>query len=853
MPEQERAAWLASLRRENPSVAARVETLLGEQRLLAQEGFLEEGSPPLTGEPELLPRSDGELSAGDTIGAYRIVSPIGRGGMGSVYLAERADGAFEQRAALKVVQSSNARFLLDRFQQERRILALLSHPNIAHILDGGQTPSGLPYLLMEYVPGQPIDQFCDEQKLDLRRRLELFLKVCDAVEHAHRNLVVHRDLKPSNILVTENGVPKLLDFGIAKFVDPAHVEVASTRLLTPEYASPEQVRGDPITTATDVYSSGAVLYKLLTGRPPHSIGEMPPLAAAKLISEHDVPAASTIRSGIPSDVDAILARALHKDVARRYRSVADLSRDIRHYLEGRPVLAAPDSVTYRVQRFVGRHALVTAAGALAIASLIGGSAISIVQARRAQHRFQQVRHLANVFLFEFERSIQNIPGTLEARKLVASTAQRYLEQLLAESGGDAGLQREIAEAYERLSEIENALQSGDPKWSAVESLRRAYDIRRDLGDERSADVTQRASFINLAGTLAERYQRDRNAAEAARWGDEATRLAVAWVDSEPQRPEALAAAWRALRRQGTRLETAGQVSRSRESFEKSLEFAERVRAIGALGHEADYNLALTEYTYSNMLLNLKDTAGALTHAQRSLALMEHLHHVDASNPKWRRVYQLSLSSAGIAHFALADSDPRHLPVSVQLLERAHLIASETMKADPKDTRAKDDFIAQCHRLARSLTASGRQDAAAALYEQAGKAAGDLTRQNPHNRRNWYLLAKNQIDYGILRLDQGRFGEARQLLLSADAPVARGLGLDASDAVLLETHASQLHALARVADRLRDRGSAQRSITQCLDVISGMIARDPSAKDYIGEYSQMLDFARRVGVSTRNLH
>jgi tetratricopeptide (TPR) repeat protein len=704
---------------------------------------------------------------------------------------------------------------------------------------------------MEYVPGQAIDRYCEKQDLTIEGRLELFLKVCDAVRHAHQSLIVHRDLKPANIFVDETGEPKLLDFGIAKVLDPNHLNSTTTRLLTPEYASPEQIRGEPITTATDIYSLGAVLYKLLTGRPPHSLSEMAPLNAAWVITEEDVPPASSIRPGLPGDVDSILQKALHKDPARRYHSVEEFAHDIRRYLEGRPVLAVPDRFGYRARRFLKRNALIIVISALAALFLIAGTLISINQAWRAQHRFQQVRQLANVFLFDFEKSLENVPGTLDARTLVATTARRYLEQLAAESSDDPDLQREIAVAYQRLGDIQHDLQSSVGKESEIESLRKAYEIRRRLGDDRIGDVTHRREFIGLASRLAGRYQTIRNTAESVKWDEEATGLASRWVNTEPARLEALEAAGEAFQTQGLRLEAAGQAARSREAMDTAVRFSERARVM-AKDRSHDLNLVNAEYTFANMLLNLKEPAEALVHASRAVSLSEQLYHADPHNQKWRRGYQLSLSSAGIARRALANSDPRQLPAAVQLLEHAHSLAEQTAREDPKNAAAKDDLIVQCHRLARALIQSGKPDAAATLYEEAGRVVRDVIAINPQNRRYWYLSAANQVNYGDLRLHQGLVTKARDVLLSADEPFERALALDPLDATLLEMRASQLEMLAVAAEKLGDGEAARLRIRQCLDVLGAMVGRDPSAKNYIGDYKAMIELARRLGVSTGNL-
>jgi serine/threonine protein kinase len=788
-----------------------------------------------------------ELSPGDIAGAYRIVSLIGRGGMGAVYLARRADGAFEQDVAIKVVQSANASFLLERFERERRILALLDHPNIARILDGGRGPNGLPYLAMEYVNGEPIDDFCENRRLSLRDRLLLFLKVCDAVDHAHGRLIVHRDLKPANVLVTAAGEPKLLDFGIAKALDPGSSESGSTRVMTPEYASPEQVRGEPVTTAADVYSAGAVLFKVLTGKPPHRLDHLAPLEAARAISEHAAPAASSVSTGVPSDIDAILRKTLHTDAARRYRSAGELSADIRRFLDGRPVLAAPDTFLYRARRFLWRNAVVTSIAALAVISLLTGSILAINQARRAQRRFDQVRQLAHVFLFDFDKSLVDVAGALDARKLIASTAQRYLRQLLAESGGDTGLQREIAESYEHLGDIQHQLGEGGP--ADTESLQQAYEIRRKLGDGESPDANRRRDFIKLASTLAAGYLQTTKPAEAAVWGGEAKRLAQRWVDAEPNRLEALEAARAAYMSDGLRLELAGQAAASREHMEKAVAFAYREQAIGSADHHTDFDVARSEFTFANMLLNLKDVDDALRHALRANATAEQLYRLNPANQRWERTYQLTLSSVGISYTGAADKDPSKLPTAIEYLQRSYALASSMASKDPKSSLAKDDLIVQSHRYARALTNAKRYDEAAALYKGAGRVAQELTAVRPKDRRYWYLLGTNQQNYGALLLEQGRDSQAEELLASADAPIARALELDPHDAAMLEVRASQLMDRAKAAEALGDRARAQQRMRECLAVVSDMVSRDASAKDYIGEYKEMLNVARRLGVAT----
>jgi eukaryotic-like serine/threonine-protein kinase len=790
-----------------------------------------------------------ELSPGDVAGAYRIISLIGIGGMGAVYLAVRVDGAFEQEVAIKVVPSANAAFLLERFERERRILGLLNHPNIARILDGGEAPNGLPYLAMEYVCGEPLDAFCEGRGLPLADRLKLFLKVCDAVGHAHGRLIVHRDLKPANVLVTPAGEPKLLDFGIAKVLDPDHAETSSTRVLTPDYASPEQVRGEPVTTASDIYSLGALLYKILSGFPPHRLENKSPLQAARIISELPAVPVTAVSPEIPADVCAILCKALHNDPTRRYAFVTDFSADIRRFLEQRPVLAAPDSFAYRARRFLARNSLVSAISALAILSVLSAAGVAVSQGRRAQRRFDQVRQFAHVALFDFDQSIRNVPGTLQARILIASSAQRYLRRLEAESSGDIELEREIAESYQRLGDIQWQLASGAERDMGIASLRKAYDIHKRLGDDQINDAKRRRDFIKLVSNLADRYQETRDAREAATWTGEGTRLAQSWVDAEPQNHEALDAAQAAFSFEGLRLETAGESERAREYMDKGVAFGERAHAADPTDRNSDAELAKAQLTLANMLLTLKRCPEALPHAQRSLALMENLEQIDSAKQLWRRVYGLALSSIGMTYRQLAEKDPAKLPVAIDYLKRAHLVAFKMAREDPKNDSANDDLIVQNHRYARALRTAKRMDEAAALFDEAGAVARDLVTRTPGNRRNWYLWAANQVNYGEMRLEQGHSKQAEAILESADTPFMRALEFDPHDATILEVRVSQLGNLAETAENLGHHQRAQQKMRECLDLIADMISLDPSVKDYIGEYPEILALARHLRVST----
>lgn len=386
---------------------------------------------------------------GRTIGQYRVEELIGRGGMGEVYRAVRDDGEFDQRVALKIVSgvipSSAA---VGRFKTERQILARLEHPHIARLLDGGTTPAGRPYIVMELVDGVPITDYCEQRGLGLRERLELFRTVCDAVQYAHQNLVIHRDLKPSNILVSASGVVKLLDFGIAKLLedgqDASQQTVTGALLLTPDSAAPEQIQGGPITTATDVYGLGVLLYRLLTGRPPYGDAQPSPSELRDWILDGQPVRPSMVleaaaRRRVRGELDTIVLQALRKEPERRYGSASALSDDIGRYLAHEPIQALPDSAGYRLRKFIRRHRTGTAAAAMIAALVLGFAGLTTAQSRVIQGERDRAEQTVQILVDLFETSDPTFTANADTMR-VSAFIDRSRDRVIEELSDDPALQ-----------------------------------------------------------------------------------------------------------------------------------------------------------------------------------------------------------------------------------------------------------------------------------------------------------------------------------------------------------------------------------------------------------------------------
>ncbi len=491
------------------------------------------------------------------VGPYRILRELGAGGMGTVFLAER-DDEFHQRVAIKVVRGMLSREVLTRFRAERQILASLEHPAIARLLDGGTTPSGLPYLVMEYVDGVSIDEYCRERRLGIRDRLALFARVCDGVSYAHRSLVVHRDLKPSNILVTADGTPKLLDFGIAKLLEPdagaaPAITITGLRALTPEYASPEQIRGQPITTATDVYSLGVLLFELLTGRRPLAFATQQPAEVERVVCTVEPRKPSTVAAEarqarqLVGDLDTIVLTALNKEPARRYHSAAHLAEDIGRYMNGLPIVARPATWRYRSSRFVKRHR-VSVAVATVFACVVVGFAVALAVQLRQVERERDAQAQVSRMLLELYAALSP----------TESRGERPAPEVLLDRGV-ARIQRELKDQPDlqaRMLDGIGTLYLGEGlNDRAVDVLQSSLEIRRSTGSGATLDAA------NTLSQLATSERSRGNYADAERLAQQALEIRRRLAGPRaPETAESLDALGSAINLQGRSMEGAAALT-----------------------------------------------------------------------------------------------------------------------------------------------------------------------------------------------------------------------------------------------------------------------------------------------------
>jgi non-specific serine/threonine protein kinase/serine/threonine-protein kinase len=811
VPPAERQALLDRLCEGRDDLRREVESLLEAHG--ASTSFLQ----PLAA----LPLADPEVpvGVGSVVGAYRLVEAIGHGGMGTVFLAERTDGAFTHRVAVKVMRAALAdRDAVRRFQAERQILASLSHPHIVTLVDGGTTPGGQPYLAMEHVEGQPIVPWLQERRASLEDRLRLFRQVCSAVHFAHRHGIVHRDLKPANILVTREGVPKVLDFGVAKLLDQPGPEATATRLLpgplTPNYASPEQLRGLAVTTASDVYSLGVLLFEVLAGTRPYEttgrpVDEVlrqvlhgPSVRPSAVAARHEAdPRAAPLpyaAKRLRGDLDAIVLKAMHVDPAERYSSAEELSDDVARWLGGKPVLAREPSLAYVVRKLAQRHRTATAAIALAVMGVLVALGVALwqrqvaVQERAlAEQRFDDVRGLTTALIFKLHDAVAPLHGSTEVRRLIVAQALGYLERLAASSQRE-DVRFDLALAYQRIGRAQ-----GDPQTpnlgereAALASFRRALELLSSLRE--SPALGTKALFETsqtnrlIAQVLSVMGRQD----EAIAASHEALAMARAALQRDPDNEELL------------RLVASGHFAVALAERDRAVKIRHWLAAEpifeALLARKPDdvdrmRNVALVnKYLGGHLQLDGKDSEAERRY-RRALELDERRAAADPANRLVQFDLAIDLANVGSV-LARKNQDVEAL----RFYERSVAMRERLVASDPNDVLARRSLAGILISVARVRFSVDDWNGAARDAERALELARGL----PAAEKNVARKISAQAELSLARVDveQGRQAAACERHRRAFELTDRRalVESDASDRYHVKTLESKLTRCASVA-------------------------------------------------------
>ncbi len=745
--------------------------------------------------------------------------------MGNVYLAIRADDQYRKRVAIKLIKRGmDTDTILRRFVMERQILANLEHPNIAQLLDGGTTTDGLPYFVMEYIEGQPITRYCDERRLTTAERLELFRHVCSALQYAHQHLVVHRDIKPSNIMVTAEGAPKLLDFGIAKLLTPNwatetdDATLSMMQVMTPEYASPEQLRGQPITTASDVYSLGVVLYELLSGHRPYRLTSRQPEEMARVILQDEPlkPSAAVtitnescrteddqairitpksvgrtregtvekLRRRLSGDLDNIVLKSLRKEPPRRYASVQEFSEDIRRHLEGLPVSAGPDTLGYRARKFTQRHNAGVLAAAVVVIALFAATAITTWQARvaklerdKAERRFNDVRKLTNSFMFEFHDSIRDLSGSTPARELVVRKALEYLDVLAREDAGDCSLRYELAVAYAKVGDIQGRpldANLGDTK-GALENYRKSADILEALYKSDSSNQQYRKQLANTHMEIAAVNQVIGEIEAALKNNQRALTLLEEQVAVDTTDIPAKLSLAHSYKGVGDITAAKGNLEDAVRNYRKGLEMSEAILA----KHREDIpakRMLMTAYDAIGTTLgnpnytNLGDAAGALEVYRKLLKVSAELLNADQTSYFNQHSQAYTLKNIGEVLTVTGDWN-----AALENYRQAIAIQQRLVQADPQDVFANANLAYMLTDMGEALAETKRVASALEQHRKAIEIVSKLSAADKENSLlNTHLTRSYQI-YGDALLKAGDVDAALEFYnkaLASDAEMAK---------------------------------------------------------------------------------
>lgn len=653
---------------------------------------------------------------GQSFGAYKAAEEIGRGGMSVVYKGERAGGDFQKHVAIKVILLQSHGSLQ---YGETQILAALEHQNIARLIDAGSTPLGFRYLLMEFVEGKPCTEFA--ATLTEKQKLRLFLQMCAGVQYAHRSLVVHRDLKPDNILVTDDGTVKLLDFGIATLLstEAAAAQTKGVQAYTPDYASPEQILGQPVTTATDIYSLGVLLCELLSARRPRSL--------TGLTNEEIVTRAKTeeiTQLPLSGDLAIIARKALRRDPAERYDSAGALARDVERYLDGMPIEAREPAWSYRAAKFISRNKIAVSAATLAVAGLTIATGVAIWQARLAATRFEQVRTLARSVMFDLHDAVKPLPGSLPARKIIVDRSLVYLEALANDTNASDDVQLDVARGFLRLSDIQGKDYGGASLGQSGEALKmaaRAVEVANRLATRSPRNIEARQLLVDAldynttAHTI--RGETDKALAVAERAISVATNLPPTLENKDR-----LATAYKQL---GATLDEKRDFAKSIPAFKQALQLRKELYEATPADTGRLQRLAEANQWLGSSYGRQKDYPNAGIYAKEALRLDELRYLKD---PRQARP-----NIAGDAVlYSLSERRAGRMDNAIALLRRALAVRQEIAAEDPSSVIAAYRVASSKERLADALREAKQYPEAIRLGEEALKATREIHQKDPNN-------------------------------------------------------------------------------------------------------------------------
>jgi predicted Ser/Thr protein kinase/type II secretory pathway pseudopilin PulG len=787
-------------------------------------------------------------SAGRRIGPYLLDGLLGRGGMGAVYLAHRADGEFEQKVAIKLIDLPLAtNTFRERFRQERQILAGLQHPFIARLLDGGVTGSGDPYLVMEFVDGVPIQRFCKREDLSLRQRLKLFLEVCEAVQFAHQNFVVHRDLKPDNILIAADGTPRLLDFGTAKLLTPSYAAAGSglTRegyqSFTPQFASPEQVLGKPVTAASDTYSLGVLLYLLLTGKPPYELAKLTTEELLRVICKEPPrkPApAESLAWRLDADLEAILLKTLRKEPSARYGTVIELATDIRAWLDGMLVAARRGTFRYRAAKFIGRNRIPVGVSALLVVSLLAGvigvawqASVANQERRRAQESAADLRQLSNSLLTELDEAIKEIPGTTGAQKLLVTRVLEHLDRAAKNVHGDRQTQLDLVDAYTRLGNLQgNAYDQnlGDPG-GGLKSIDAALAIARPLAASLPRDRGVQHSFALALQSRSEILWQAGKTPEAVPIQREAVRIFEALAAAEQA---SAADGMDAATANGTLGDELGQTGTASLSdaagavaaYRRTLALDQRALQLDSSLARARRGLLIAHMKIGTVEKDIAPEA-ALQEFQTALKASASLPAKEQAGMSWLRLRSSLLRKQGIASSALGNDAE-----AFRSLALAEKICRDLAAKDTGDSRADADLaiLLQDEADAYASAADPELGGDAArrrefLKQEDGKLVESVAAYNripPLKTEEEWVGTQNYLQVRAGSVEKSLFGHSRSEALTRKALARlKSFGQDPQASGMMLSQVSEAFRIAE-PEALRDLAFAVQCAQRAAEAAAG---------------------------------